>query len=68
MEFIGKLGEGAFGMVAAARNKLTARTVAIKKIKMNKKHNGVPQSALREIAILRSLNHPNIVKYQFDMI
>lgn len=51
-------------MVAAARNKITGKTVAVKKIKMNKKHNGVPASALREIAILRSVDHPNIVKYK----
>lgn len=48
--------------MAAARDKSTGATVAIKKIKMGKKHNGVPASALREIAILKSLSHPNIVK------
>lgn len=40
-------------MVAAARDKLTGKRVAVKKIKMSKKHNGVPATALREIAILR---------------
>jgi serine/threonine protein kinase len=58
-----KLGEGAFGMVVAAHDKQTDKKVAVKKIKLGKKHNGVPGSALREIAILRSLSHPNIVRY-----
>lgn len=49
-------------MVAAAIDKLNNRKVAIKKIKMSQKHNGVPISALREIAILKSIRHPNIVK------
>jgi serine/threonine protein kinase len=62
-EFLSKLGEGSFGMVAAARDKQTGKMVAIKKIKMTKKHDGIPASALREIGILKHLNHPNIVRY-----
>ena len=49
-------------MVAAAYDKQAKKKVALKKIKMNKKHNGIPASALRQIAILKSITHPNIVR------
>lgn len=35
--FIGKLGEGAFGIVFAVVDKLSGKRVALKKIKMSKK-------------------------------
>ena len=49
-------------MVAAAIDQNTGKQVAIKKIKMSKKNEGIPVSALRETSILKSLNHPHIVK------
>ena len=49
-------------MVASAIDKETGKQVAIKKIKMSKKNEGLPVSSLREIAILKHLSHPNIVK------
>ena len=52
-----KLGEGSFGVVVSAIENKTGRKVALKKIKLSKKHDGVPSSALREIAILKSLHH-----------
>jgi serine/threonine protein kinase len=36
--------------------------VAIKKIKVNTNDEGVPQTALREISLLKELYHPNVVK------
>jgi serine/threonine protein kinase len=35
--------------------------VAIKKIILESGDDGIPCTALREIALLKSLNHPNIV-------
>jgi negative regulator of PHO system len=36
-------------------------TVAFKEIKYDR-HTGITQEALREVTILRGLNHPNIIK------
>jgi serine/threonine protein kinase len=36
---------------------------ALKEIKMGKADEGIPSTALREIAILKELTHPNIVKF-----
>lgn len=39
----------------------TGDQVALKKIKLDADDEGIPSTALREISILRTLNHPNIV-------
>ena len=46
-EILNKVGEGSFGMVAVARDRQTGKEVAIKKIKMSAKNEGIPNSALR---------------------
>lgn len=56
-QIVSKLGEGSFGMVFCAIDTQSGEKVALKKIKLNKKHEGVPASAIREIGILRILNH-----------
>jgi len=57
-----KIGSGAYGEVWKAKDVVTGKIVALKKIKVEVETEGIPSSALREIAILKSLNHPNIVK------
>ena len=37
-------------------------TVALKRILMHNEKEGMPVTALREIKILKALNHPNIVE------
>jgi hypothetical protein len=37
--------------------------LALKKMKLSKKNQGLPASSLREVVLLKSLLHPNIVKY-----
>jgi serine/threonine protein kinase len=61
-EFLSKLGEGSFGLVLSAIEIKSGKKVAIKKIKLGKNHEGMPSSALREISILKSIQHENIVK------
>ncbi|XP_058647381.1 cyclin-dependent kinase 2 isoform X2 [Onychostoma macrolepis] len=57
-----KIGEGTYGVVYKAKNKVTGETVALKKIRLDTETEGVPSTAIREISLLKELNHPNIVK------
>jgi cyclin-dependent kinase 8/11 len=52
------IGHGAYGVVKKAQAK--GQEVAVKFVKP-KKEPGVPHDAIREIGILRELNHPHIV-------
>ncbi|KAJ6486781.1 Pkinase-domain-containing protein [Mycena sanguinolenta] len=56
-----KLGEGTFGEVHKAIHTATGRAVALKRILMHNEKEGMPVTALREIKILKALNHPAIV-------
>ncbi|CAO1628406.1 unnamed protein product [Parajaminaea phylloscopi] len=58
----GLLGMGTFGEVSRAKHIATGTEVALKKIKIqaNESHNGMPITAIREIKLLKELNHPNI--------
>jgi cyclin-dependent kinase 10 len=65
----GKVGKGTYGDVFQARNKAKERgeenrVVALKKIKAHESQasTGFPKSALREVTLLRTLDHPSIVK------
>ena len=63
-----KLGEGTYGVVYKARDVQNEHgIVAIKKIRLENEDEGMPSTAMREIAILKELNHPNIVQL-FDVI
>jgi len=57
-----KLGEGTYGQVFQSVEKSTNRTVAIKKIKMESKEEGIPSTAIRELSILKHLDFPNILR------
>ncbi|XP_036400659.1 cyclin-dependent kinase 2-like [Megalops cyprinoides] len=59
---IEKIGEGTYGVVYKAKNKLTGQSVALKKIRLDADTEGVPSTAIREISLLKELSHPNIVK------
>lgn len=57
-----RLGEGTYGTVSKARHKVTKEIVAIKTIKMEESDEGIPATALREIAVLNRLKqHPSVV-------
>ena len=59
---IERIGGGAYGDVFKGVNSETGDSVAMKKVKIELSKEGVPSSALREIASLKELEHPNIVK------
>jgi len=63
-EEIRKVGEGTYGVVFKVRNKKTDELVALKKIRLDDDDDGVPSTAIREISLLTSLQHPNIVNLQ----
>ncbi|OHS98245.1 CMGC family protein kinase [Tritrichomonas foetus] len=57
-----KLGEGSYGVVYRATDKNTGMTVALKILKLeNLEDDGVPSTLLREISILKSIQHINVV-------
>mmetsp|Transcript_5092 Transcript_5092/g.15237 ORF Transcript_5092/g.15237 Transcript_5092/m.15237 type:complete len:308 (+) Transcript_5092:260-1183(+) len=58
-----KIGEGTYGVVYKARDKRTSEMIALKKIRLEQEDEGVPSTAIREISILRELQHANIVKF-----
>lgn len=55
------IGQGTFGKVFKATDR-QGQKVALKKIRLFQEDEGVPSTALREISLLRELQHPNIVK------
>ncbi|XP_055493616.1 cyclin-dependent kinase 2-like isoform X2 [Leucoraja erinacea] len=57
-----KIGEGTYGVVYKAMNKVTGEMVALKKIRLDAEMEGVPSTAIREISLLKELNHRNIVR------
>jgi serine/threonine protein kinase len=58
-----KIGEGTYGTVFKANTIASGEFVAIKRIKLEAEDEGVPSTAIREISLLKELDHENIVKY-----
>lgn len=56
-----QVGEGTYGKVYKARNEVTGEEVAIKKLRLETEREGFPITAMREIKLLQSFDHPNIV-------
>jgi len=59
---IEKIGEGTYGVVYKAKDKITNQLVALKKIRLEVESEGVPSTAIREISLLKELEHPAIVQ------
>lgn len=60
-DMIEQIGEGTYGQVYKARDQETNELVALKKVRLEHEKEGFPITAVREIKILRQLNHKNIV-------
>lgn len=56
-----KIGEGTYGVVYKARDRTNNETVALKKIRLEADDEGVPSTAIREISLLKALNHFNVI-------
>ncbi|CAK9859869.1 unnamed protein product [Sphagnum jensenii] len=61
-EKIEQIGEGTYGQVYMAREKATGEVVALKKVRMDNEKEGFPITAIREIKILKKLQHENVIK------
>jgi serine/threonine protein kinase len=57
-----QLGEGAYGVVYKGVNEKTGEVIALKKIKLETQSEGVPSTTIREISVLREIEHKNVVQ------
>lgn len=57
-----KIGEGTYGIVYKAIDKQTNDLIALKKIRLEYEDEGVPSTAIREISLLKEIDHPNVIK------
>ena len=62
-EKVEKIGEGTYGVVYKARDRCTNKLLALKKIRLERSGDGVPSVAIREISLLKEVQHPNIVRF-----
>lgn len=58
---IQQVGEGTYGKVYKARNDLTQEIVALKKLRLESEREGFPITSIREIKLLQSFDHSNVV-------
>uniref|UniRef100_A0A0E0LVJ0 [RNA-polymerase]-subunit kinase n=1 Tax=Oryza punctata TaxID=4537 RepID=A0A0E0LVJ0_ORYPU len=59
---IRKIGEGTYGEVFEAMDIITGERAALKKIKLDDGKEGFPRQILREIKLLKKLDHENIIR------
>jgi len=62
------VGSGTYGKVYKAVHVYTKSMVALKKIRMDGERDGFPVTAIREIKLLQSLTHVNVVALQEVMV
>ncbi len=67
-ERIQQVGEGTYGKVYKARNRVTGALVALKRLRLETEREGFPITANREIGLLQSLDNKNIVGLSEMMI
>ncbi|XP_020553184.1 probable serine/threonine-protein kinase At1g54610 isoform X2 [Sesamum indicum] len=63
-EKIDKIGQGTYSNVYKARDAITGKIVALKKVRFDNLEPESVRFMAREILILRRLDHPNVVKLQ----
>ncbi|XP_057307490.1 cyclin-dependent kinase 10-like [Hydractinia symbiolongicarpus] len=61
-EKLNRIGEGTYGVVYRAKDTLSGKIVALKRVCMDKDKEGLPISSLREVTLLLKLQHRNIVR------
>lgn len=61
-EKLEQIGEGTYGQVYMAKEIATGDIVALKKVRMDNEREGFPITAIREIKLLKKLQHENVIK------
>ncbi|XP_057774931.1 probable serine/threonine-protein kinase At1g54610 [Salvia miltiorrhiza] len=61
---LAKVGQGTYSNVYKARDKVTGKIVALKKVRFDTSEPESVKFMAREIIILKKLDHPNIIKLQ----
>ncbi|RCK54847.1 Serine/threonine-protein kinase srk1 [Candida viswanathii] len=62
-KILDQMGEGAFSVVYKAKHLSSGKEVAIKILRKFQMDQAQKQAVLKEVTIMRQLNHPNIVKF-----
>lgn len=57
-----KVGEGSYGKVFLCADVVTGATVAVKTSQWNSGEEGLSVSSIREVALLKEIRHPNVVR------
>eukprot|EP00929_Paragymnodinium_shiwhaense_P026256 TRINITY_DN15651_c0_g1_i1.p1 TRINITY_DN15651_c0_g1~~TRINITY_DN15651_c0_g1_i1.p1 ORF type:complete len:296 (+),score=64.93 TRINITY_DN15651_c0_g1_i1:118-1005(+) len=60
-EKLEKVGEGTYGIVYKAQDR-HGEIYALKTIRLEAEDEGIPSTAIREISLLKELQHPNVVR------
>ncbi|XP_059663875.1 cell division control protein 2 homolog 2-like [Cornus florida] len=67
-KFTEVIGSGSFGLVYKARDRGENKFVAIKIICITDDKEGVPSSLIREVSLLKDLNHDNIIRLKLPYV
>jgi cyclin-dependent kinase len=54
-----KIGEGTYEVVYKAKDRVTGEIIALKKIRLEAEDEAIPSTAIREISLLKELQHPS---------
>ncbi|KAI3463585.1 hypothetical protein Pfo_020248 [Paulownia fortunei] len=63
-EKLDKIGQGTYSNVYKARDLITGKVVALKKVRFDNLEPETVRFMAREILVLRRLNHPNVIKLE----
>ncbi|EYU43019.1 hypothetical protein ABFS82_04G121100 [Erythranthe guttata] len=63
-EKLDKIGQGTYSNVYKARDLITGKVVALKKVRFDNLESETVKFMAREILVLRKLNHPNVIKLE----